>query len=78
MMKFRASKTAVIANEPNNGRFDVTMIEPRFRRWPRISTATRRINWSVAAPGFPKRTAAFPVKRRAHVDPYVNLRVNKH
>jgi hypothetical protein len=31
------------------------------------------INPSVAAPGFPKRTAAFPVKRRAHADLCVNL-----
>jgi hypothetical protein len=32
------------------------------------STAIRRINSSAAAPGLPRRTAAFPVKHRAHAD----------
>jgi hypothetical protein len=37
------------------------------------STAIRRVQSSVATPVLPKRTAAFPVRRRAHADLCVNL-----
>jgi hypothetical protein len=37
------------------------------------STAIRRVKSSVATPVLPKRTAAFPVRRRAHADLCVNL-----